>query len=342
MEVSMRKRNRFKGSQCLFLIWLFSVFSVHSFAQDRAVVAVLGGPSEAPFWVAVESGFYKDYGLEVVPVQFGSGTQTLMTLMAGDVQLTTTGGPAAVNAKLKGGNVVTIANTVGVFPYTFYVSSNIRRPEQLRGKKIAIPSFGGTQHSAVRFALEKLGLKPETDVTLVQISLPSANHLAALESGSIQGALFYFPENLKARELGFNPILNLSESGVKFPMNQLSTTREYVKNHRNRVKKFVMGYVAGLARLKQDRAFSIKVFQKIMRTSDVELAGKGYDFWADIYPPKPYVEPEGIETYLLTVKDRGSARVEDFIDNSIVAELEREGFIEEIYRRYGKTNPIGR
>lgn len=333
----MRKENWFKGSRFLFITWLFSVFSVHSFAQDRAIVAALGGPSEAPFWVAVESGFYKDYALDVVPVQFGSGTQTIMTLMAGDVQLTTTGGPAAVNARLKGGNVVTIGNTVGVFPYTFYVSSNIRRPDQLRGKKIAIPSFGGTQHSAVRFALEKLGLKPETDVTLVQISLPSANHLAALVSGSIQGALFYFPENLKARELGFNPIVNLSESGVKFPMNQLATTRDYIKNYRNRVRKFMMGYVAGLARLKGDRDFSIKVFQKIMRTADVELLGKGYDFWADIYPPKPYVEPEGIETYLLTLKDRGAAKAEDFIDNSIVAELDREGFIDDMYRRYRKT-----
>lgn len=98
----------------------------------------------------------------------------------------------------------------------------------------------------------------------------------------------------------------------------------------------MMGYVAGLARLKGDRDFSIKVFQKIMRTADVELLGKGYDFWADIYPPKPYVEPEGIETYLLTLKDRGLAKAEDFIDNSIVAELDREGFIDDMYRKYSK------
>lgn len=328
--------NLFKALQLLLMICLFFAFRLDSSAQDKVIVAVLRGPSEAPFWMGLESGFFKDNGLEVLPVQFGSGTQTIMTLMAGDVQMTTTGGPAAVNARLKGGSVVSIGNTVGVFPYTFYVSSNIRKPEDLRGKKVAIPSFGGTQHSAVRFALEKLGLKPETDVTLVQISLPSANHLAALASGSIQGALFYFPENLKARELGFNPIVNLAESGVKFPMNQISTTRDYIKNYRNRAKRFMMAYVAGLARLKGDRDFSMKVFQRFMRAADVELLGKAYDFWADIYPPKPYVEPEGVETYLLTLKDRGLAKAEDFIDNSIVAELDREGFIDEMYRKYSK------
>ena len=95
-------------------------------AQEKLTVAMLQSPTQTPVWVALDSGFFKDYGLEVVPVQFSGGTQTIMALMSGDVQMTTTGGPAAVNAKLNGGSSVIIGTSVGVFPYTFYVGPAIR------------------------------------------------------------------------------------------------------------------------------------------------------------------------------------------------------------------------
>ncbi len=305
-------------------------------ADEKITVAMLPSPTNAPFQVSLDSGFFKSYGLEVVPVQFNGGTQTIMALMSGDVQLTTTGGPAAVNARLKGSSVTLIATTVGVFPYFFYVSERIRKPEDLKGKRVGIAGFGGVLHNATRFALQKLGLNPETDVTMVQIGLPFANHIAAMANGSIDGALFQFPETKTANELGFKPVVNLAQTGIKFPTSQMTTTGEYIRSHRDQVKRFMMGYIAGLARLKGDRDFTMAVLKKFLRIPDAEILAGTYDFWVNIYSAKPYVDPEEIKTYLLTVKDRGAAKPEDFIDNSIVTELDREGFIDAMYKKYRK------
>ena len=131
------------------MLVLFSLFPCpfgSGEAQDKVVVATLRSVSQWSFWMALESGFYKEYGLDVVPVTFTGGTQTITSLVSGDVQITTTGGSTAINAAIKGGDVTLISTTLGIFPYTFYVSSRIRGPEDLKGKKIGILSFGGTAY----------------------------------------------------------------------------------------------------------------------------------------------------------------------------------------------------
>jgi hypothetical protein len=119
-------------------------------------------------------------------------------------------------------------------------------------------------------------------------------------------------------------------------MNHNSTSTKLIKNNRDKVKKFMMGYISGLARLKTDREFALKVLGKYLRTSDRTILNETYDFWSGLYPSKPYVERDEVENYLVTLKDRGAARPEDFMDNSIVAELDREGFIDAAYKRYQK------
>ena len=314
---------------------LFLATSVYAIAETRLTVATLRSLSQAPAWVALESGFYKEHELGIVPVQFSSGPQAIMALISGDVQMTTTGGPPAINARLKGGDTVLIGTTVGVYPYVFYVSGRIRNPEDLKGKKVGISSFGGASHTATQIALQKLGLNPKTDVTMVQIG-DQGSRLAAMASGSIDGALMQPPESLRAREMKFKPMVNLAQSGVKFPLNHLATSRKYVENNRETSKKFMMATIAGIARFKSDRNFTMEVLKKYLRLSDPRLLAETYDFWAPIYPAKPYVDPGEIEAYLPTVADRGSAKAEDFFDNSIIAELDRQGFIDGVYRKYEK------
>jgi len=299
---------------------------------DQITVAMLPSPTNAPFRVALDAGAFRDQSLEIVPVQFGSGTQSMMGLMSGDVQVTTTGGPAAINARLKGGNVLLFATMVGVLPYTFYVSDKIHRTEDLKAKKVGIAGFGGVHHTATGLALRKLGLA-ESDVTMVQIALPFANLLAAMASGSIQAALFQFPETKKANDMGFRPVLDLAQSGIKFPTSQMTTTREYLANNRDKVKRFTKALIAGLGRLKADKPFAMSVLGKFLGIADREVLSGTYDFWLHLYASKPYVDPEEIKTYLATLKDKSTARPEEFLDNSVIAELDRDGFIDSILKK---------
>ncbi len=182
------------------------------------------------------------------------------------------------------------------------------------------------------YALKKLGLNPEADVTLTTIGDAGAR-LAAAVGGAIAATLVQPPESLKARELGLNPILNLAQSGVKFPGNQITANLHYLRANRDGVKRFMMAAIAGLARLKADRQFTMKVMEKYLRVSDPRLLSEAYDFWVGVYKPKYNADPEEIETYFALANIK--AKPQDFVDNSILAELEREGFFEETNKKYG-------
>src|SRR6187455_127392 len=96
LQVENRKEiQRNTMMQCFRLVYVVSFLAISAgtaAAQDKLIVATLRSVSQACFWVALESGFYKEYGLEVLPVNFSGGTQTITSLMSGDVQVTTTGG----------------------------------------------------------------------------------------------------------------------------------------------------------------------------------------------------------------------------------------------------------
>jgi len=311
--------------------WTF-IAEAYAAGENKLTVAMLRSATQTPYYVAAEAGLFKTYGLEVLPVQFSGGTQSLMALISGDVQLNTSGGPAAINAMMKGGNVVIIATNVGVFPYILYANSTIKKAEDLKGKRVGVAGLGGVTHFAMIYALRKLGLNPDADVTLTTIGDAGAR-LAAAVSGSISATLVQPPESLRARELGLNPILNLAQSGVKFPGNQITANLNYLRANRDSVKKFMMGSIAGLAKLKSDRQFTMKVMEKYLRISDPRLLSEAYDFWVGVYSPKFHSDPEEIETYFTLSKIK--AKPQDFVDNSILVELERDGFFEETNKKYG-------
>jgi NitT/TauT family transport system substrate-binding protein len=300
--------------------------------ENKLTVAMLRSATQTPYYVAAEPGLFKNYGLEVLPVQFSGGTQSLMALISGDVQLNTSGGPAAINAMMKGGDVIIIATNVGVFPYILYAHPTIKTAEDLKGKRVGVAGLGGVTHFAMIYALTKLGINPDTDVTLTAIGDAGAR-LAAAVSGSISATLVQPPESLRARELGLKPILNLAQNGVKFPGNQVTANLNYLRTNRDSVKKFMMASIAGLAKLKSDRQFTMKVMEKYLRISDPKLLSEAYDFWVGVYSPKYHADPEEIETYFTLSKIK--AKPQDFVDNSILFELEREGFFEEAHKKYG-------
>jgi NitT/TauT family transport system substrate-binding protein len=144
----------------------FSLTPESHAADTKLTIAMLRSATQTPYYVAVESGLYKNYGLDVLPVQFSGGTQAIMALVAGDVQINTSGGPAAINARLKGGNVILVGTNVGVFPYILYTAAGINKAEDLKGKRVGVSGLGGVTHFAMIYALKKLGLNPETDATM--------------------------------------------------------------------------------------------------------------------------------------------------------------------------------
>src|SRR4029453_17663798 len=175
-----------EGAKILGLVLLLLFFPGWLIAQEPLRAGTIFSATQAPLWAAKDGRFFEKYGIKNLEViQFSGGQPVTRALIVGDIQISTTGGAAVVNARLKGADTVIIARTVGVFPYTLYVSKDIRNAAELKGKKLAVSTVGGSGYVARQYALRKLGLAPDKDVAM-QVG-DFGTRLASLASGTVQG-----------------------------------------------------------------------------------------------------------------------------------------------------------
>jgi NitT/TauT family transport system substrate-binding protein len=325
--------NKFLFSRTVVFVLAFLLFLPEwLIAQEPLRVGTIFSATQAPLWAAKEGRYFEQYGIKNLEViQFSGGQPVTRALLGGDIQISTTGGAAVVNARLKGAETVIIARTVGVFPYTLYVSKEIHDAADLKGKKLAVSTVGGSGYVAMQYALRKLGLDPGKDVAMLQVG-DFGTRLASLASGTVQGTLLLPPFTLRARELGLNPLYDLVGSGIQYPINQITTRQSFIKFKRETVKNFLKGLIAGLARFRTDREFGVSVLGKNLRETDGKILRETYDFWLKVFPKVPRPGPEDATVFfdLMQVKEQRDWK--DFVDTSLMDELERDGFLDSVYK----------
>jgi NitT/TauT family transport system substrate-binding protein len=314
-----------------FLILLGVVAAVAA-AEAPLRAGTIFSATQAPLWAAKEGGYFEKFGIKNLEIiQFAGGQPVTRALISGDIQISTTGGAAVVNARLKGADTVIIARTVGVFPYTLFVSKDIRDAADLKGKKMAVSTVGGSGYVAMQFALRKLGLDPDKDVALLQIG-DFGTRLASLAAGTVQGALLLPPFSMRARELGLRPLYDLVGSGIQYPINQITVRQSFIKSSRETVKNFMRAFVAGLARFRTDRPFGVQVLGKNLRESDPKILQETYDFWLKVFPRVPNPGPEDATVFLEFMQVKEPHDWREFVDTSVIDDLQREGFLNAVYK----------
>jgi hypothetical protein len=219
--------------------------------------------------------------------------------------------------------------------YQLMVEKGITRPDQLKGKTLAVSRFGSSSDFATRYALEKFGLVPEKDVTLLEIGSQPAR-FAALEAGKIQAAMVAVPLTLKARALGFHTLADLQMLGLEYQHTGLATTQGLIKARPDLARNVMKAYVEGIHYYKTHRDESIAILAKYMKNFDTALLAEVYeDLGLALTPQKPYPTLRGIEIMLheLAGKDprAKAAKPEEFVNVSFVKELDSSGFIDRLY-----------
>jgi NitT/TauT family transport system substrate-binding protein len=293
----------------------------------------------APLWITQERGFFRKYGLDVQLVFIESGTTTVQSLISRDAAFAQMAGAAVVQSHLRGSDVVMIAGVINTLTFKLYVDKNIKQPGQLKGKSVAVTRFGSSTDFALRYALETYGLVPEKDVTIVQAgSMPAI--FGQLEAGWIHGAMLSAPFTLRAKNLGFPLLADLQMLGLEYQHTGLATTQALIKSRPDLVRNVMKAYVEGIHYYKTQRAESLKVLAKYLKTADPDALAEIYDdIGLDLTPQKPYPTLRGIEIMLkeLAAKDPKAkgARPEEFVDLTFIKELDSSGFIDRLY----KTQP---
>lgn len=302
--------------------------SLSAFAQPIRIAVGAASVASLPTWVAHDGGYFAREGVAAELIYIRGGPQTMSALIAGEVPYAQIYGGALVPAKLSGADVVIVAGLINSPFFSIITDKGIDKPEDLRGKKIGISTFGSATDFALRLALKKWGLKADSEVNILQMrGVPEI--VPAMASGALHGGVLSPPTNMIAMRAGFKELAFLPDIGISFQHTSLATTRRTIERNRPAVLKVMRAYNAAIERIKSDKAFTLKVLSKYMSTTDAVVLEYSYKVGLPLFrvPPQPTLE--GIQAILDFIADKEpkakQAQPKDFVDTSLLDELEKTG-----------------
>ncbi len=317
----------------LSLLMLAAAFTgltrLGSAAEGTPFLVSYGGTAgyQLPLWVNKELGFSKKYGTDLEIILIQAGSPNIQALLGGSIQLTQTAASSAIQGAVHGAPVVIVATLENKLPMLLISRPEIKEPQQLRGKTIGINRFGGSNDAAVLMAIKAWKMDP-SDIKMIQTGGTSAR-MAALVSNKISATVQSYPEIFQARKLGMNVLADIGDFGFYTNTSNI-VTRAYLQQNRAAIKGFIKGQIEGMHYVKTNKEGSLKILRKHLQVTDPEAVEGTYEFFAKRLPRSPRTELEGIKHILLSI-DAGDKNPADFIDMSLLDEIEREGFIKKLY-----------
>jgi len=326
--------------------WLLNVTLVISFffllspvrAQEKVRLAHSALESSNSVWyLAQDRGFYKKHGLDVDLLFIPSTTTSVSSLVAGDVQVANASGGGVANAVVAGADLVIVACYLNSLPYELVVSESIKSGEDLKGKSIGISRIGSASDVAARALIRGLGMEPDKQVPIMQVG-GSAERAAAFRTGRIAG--FPSPPGIihLTKGMPFKVLISTADFQKRFdfPYICATTTKNYLSRQRETVKKVVMAHIEATHFFKTRKEESKKIVSKYSRISNEAYLEDAYTASAELYDMVPLVTRAGTDTQIKDAVGRkpgAQLRFEDMVDDSIVRELEKSGFIEKVYKQ---------
>jgi NitT/TauT family transport system substrate-binding protein len=284
-------------------------------------------------WVAKEAKLYEKNGLDVELVLLRGSGQTSAALLGGSLFAAPVALPTVMLADLGGADLVNVAHTVPGVQSKLLVKQDIKRAEDLKGKRIATSSLGSLGDFLFRYIMRKYGLDPNRDVTWLSVGSPP-ERLQALVSGAIDAADLSYPSDAQGERMGYRVLFDARKE-VVYPSMSIVTRRKTIQEDRDTVMRLVRSHVEGIAYFKAHKDFSLKVLSKYLRTSDPDLLEGSYAIFRQDFISVPYPIMKGLEAtydYVATTRPEiRNRKPEEFMDPSFIAELDKSGFIKKLY-----------
>ena len=305
----------------------------YGWSQERLTVLY---PSPAGSWmipvIAKEAKYFEREGLALEYVRVGGSTRIVAALLGGSAQIIHAGEPAVIPAVQRGADTVIIAAVSHVAQHRLMGRPEIKDVRDLKGKPVGITTFGSTSDYILRYALQKSGLDANKDVSIVQTG-GQPEGLAAMVAGKIFAQRMGFPFHLKAQQLGMRELVDFSQLGLEENIGAMITTRSFLAQRRATVMRYARAWVRGMYRLKTDKEFAKKAYSRFAQMNDDALLEANWQEYAthQLRVPRPTLKgvQQAIDSGTLGKID---VKAEKLVDFSIVEELEKSGFIDQVYK----------
>ncbi len=329
----------------LLIGWFFvslamSALAPRSEAQDKISMGLSSVSAlHTATWVAQERGLFRKHNIDAEIIVTGQGgTAGIGALLANDIQMVSSAGDLLAAAALRGGDTVMVAGVVNKGLQRILTVPEIKTPADLKGKRVGVTRIGAVSHVVLLMMLQRWKMTVN-DVQVLQVG-SSPNMLISLDKKGIEAAVLTIPSMFVGEDRGYRVLLDMADTDIFYLHTMIGTTRSYIKNNRDKVSRFLKGYLEGIAFVKQNRRDSIEIVKKKLRIGaeqernlerSIDLLSTKY------YEAMPYSSLRGVETVLGYIeKDNPKAKSADpksFYDDSLLREIENSGFMKTLYQK---------
>jgi ABC-type nitrate/sulfonate/bicarbonate transport system substrate-binding protein len=331
----------FRGHIFLIFSVLLGILPGMAQAQTRSNYASsITSESMASIWIAKELNLFKKYGLETQYILMPRSPLAVAALLASEIDLAVIGPGHLVNASSGGADVIGVANLVQKLDYRLNSRPEIKRKEDLRGKRIAISGPGATSHLVALLALQNMGMDPNRD-KLAFLTIPGTeiNRRLALESGSIDATTLNGSVGDTYGQKGYPVLFNFKGTGVVMPQTMLVTTRRVAASKPQVLESYMKALIEAIAFLLEpaNKETVTRAMATNLRLANASEADEAYKAVINAYDRVPYPTIEGMKRLhglLTSINPKlADAKVETMIDDSFVQKLDSSGFVQSVAKK---------
>jgi NitT/TauT family transport system substrate-binding protein len=291
-----------------------------------------------PWFIAKDARIGEKYGLDFDPVFIGASSALVQSMLSGAADYAGSGGPSVIANVLRGGDIIHITAMVPRFTQSIIVKQEIKKPEDMAGKKIGVSRLGTVTHFALQTAIDAYGVK---NVTILQMGgQPEA--YAGLARGSVDGAVFSPPYNFQLKKQGFHELFAPGDLQklTEFITNGIVARRSVAEKEKDTMIRVIKTTAESIKLIQTDRELTKKVMNKWMPMQDPEMVEQVYRFATENFSKEGFV-PEGalrsmtkqlVQTNQVDAKAAAATPVTAYYDNRYVEEVKRSGFFDQLWR----------
>jgi len=287
-----------------------------------------------PLYIAQEQSLFRKYGLGVKELLLlrGTGPAAAQMLVSGSAPIAALGG-ALVEAAIRGGELVYIASMSNHLIFSLYSRPEIGRPEELKGKTVAVDAKGGSIELATVVALKQFGLTLGKDVNAIYLGGPVAQ-LGVLEKRVVDAATLSAPTTLKAKALGLKELINIGALKLPYIHAAIGVNQAFAKSNPEMVEAFLKAYIEAIKIMQEEPETAKMAIAKYTGIKDSEALKATYETFLPAFRQRvPYVLPDSVQGVLnfSPSAEAKTHRAEEFIDHSFLEKIEASSFVKKLY-----------
>jgi NitT/TauT family transport system substrate-binding protein len=320
------------------LFVLFSLIPLFSLAaQQRHLHSSAGvGGAQIPLWTGKDLGTFRKYQLDVESVLISGGARGMQALLGGSVHSANMAAMVPIRTSLAGGDGVIVGGFLNKNLLKFVAQKTITKPGDLRGKKVGIANFGGSNEFGVLLALREWGI-PREAVNIIPGG-GSAARLMAMDARGLDATVISYDHALIAAQKGMTILGDLAEIVPEFPDRLIVARRSFLDRERDTIKRFLQALSESIYQVSTQREKILPIISRHLKV-DRKVAEETYDLYHNVFSLPPRVGRKGVRDVADVVlqqmgRPKEEVNLSRLIDESLIDELEREGFFNKLQKEY--------